>query len=93
MVARAQMTGVSQDVTIPVLEGARAGGHRWVESLPAVHAMNPSRTVGALSDANDNQKLFDGTFDGHMRLWKLGFPCDVTSTCATTGFMWTLAPH
>jgi hypothetical protein len=47
---------------------------------------------GNVSGNADDQGRFAGTYDGNMGLWKFGFPCDATVTCATSGFAWTLKP-
>jgi hypothetical protein len=45
---------------------------------------------GSVTGNSDNHGRFTGSYDGTMGLWKFGFPCDVTVSCATSGFTWTL---
>jgi hypothetical protein len=78
-----------------LLVGSISGTADGLETLTANKTQVASviYSRGVISGQTDNQGNFQGTFDGAMGLWKLGFPCDSLTACSTTGFTWTLTPH
>jgi hypothetical protein len=89
----AQFFGTPVDWVMQRVSNQLSGTATGATSDPSGKVSAIFLTRDVIVGTADNQGRFTGVFSGGMSQWHFGFPCDVTTTCTSSAFVWALAPR